>query len=90
MAIHIAAATSIGKAAIRGLFEDRIGFLVVTSDEFSNMRMGLMRIITGMDQRPKELQDAGAYKVCLFLQLSAYLITELLCKERDETGDIHL
>lgn len=40
--------------------------------------------------RIRELQEAGAYGVCLFFLLSAYLITELLCKERDETNSIHL
>lgn len=32
----------------------------------------------------------GSFGVCLFFLLSAYLITELLWKERDSTGSIHL
>lgn len=35
-------------------------------------------------------QQAGAFGVCLFFLLSAYLITELLWKERARTGSIHL
>ncbi len=49
--------------------------------------LGLDRIFP---ERMLELHEAGAYGVCLFFLLSAYLITELLCKERDKTGDIHL
>jgi peptidoglycan/LPS O-acetylase OafA/YrhL len=49
--------------------------------------LGLDRIFP---QRIHELQEAGSYGVCLFFLLSAYLITELLCKERDESNDIHL
>lgn len=49
--------------------------------------LGLDRIFPA---RIRELQEAGAYGVCLFFLLSAYLITELLCKERDETNSVHL
>jgi len=49
--------------------------------------LGLDRIFPA---RVRELQEAGAYGVCLFFLLSAYLITELLCKERDETNSVHL
>lgn len=49
--------------------------------------LGLDRIFPRQIQT---LQDAGSYGVCLFFLLSAYLITELLCKERDESHDIHL
>ena len=38
----------------------------------------------------RAVQEAGAFGVCLFFVLSAYLITELLWKERDKTGSIHL
>lgn len=41
-------------------------------------------------ERIREFQEAGAFGVCLFFLLSAYLITELLCKERDATNDVHL
>lgn len=36
------------------------------------------------------MQQAGAFGVCLFFLLSAYLITELLWKEQEKTGTIHL
>ncbi|MDW5267827.1 MULTISPECIES: acyltransferase [Acidobacteriaceae] len=49
--------------------------------------LGLDRIFPA---RIQELKEAGAYGVCLFFLLSAYLITELLCKERDETNSVHL
>jgi peptidoglycan/LPS O-acetylase OafA/YrhL len=49
--------------------------------------LGLDRIFPA---RIKELHEAGAYGVCLFFLLSAYLITELLCKELDETNSVHL
>jgi peptidoglycan/LPS O-acetylase OafA/YrhL len=49
--------------------------------------LGLERIFP---KQILELQEAGAYGVCLFFLLSAYLITELLCKERDESNDVHL
>ncbi len=38
----------------------------------------------------RPFQQAGGFGVCLFFLLSAYLITELLWKERDRTGSIHL
>ena len=37
-----------------------------------------------------EFRVAGAYGVCLFFLLSAYLITELLCRERNDTGSVNL
>lgn len=58
------------------VFQHHIKF-TLGLDRFSPMRFG-------------ELQEAGAYGVCLFFLLSAYLITELLCKERDETNSVHL
>lgn len=36
------------------------------------------------------LKDTGKFGVCLFFLLSAYLITELLCRERTLTGTIHV
>src|SRR4051794_7276414 len=33
---------------------------------------------------------AGAYGLCLFFFLSSYLITEILLREREETGSVHL
>lgn len=33
---------------------------------------------------------SGAFGMCIFFLLSAYLITELLIRERDATGSIHL
>ncbi len=36
------------------------------------------------------LQEAGAAGVCLFFMLSAFLITELLLREKDATGRIHI
>jgi len=36
------------------------------------------------------LIHAGSFGLCLFFLLSAYLITELLIKERERTGTIHL
>ncbi|MBW4027473.1 MAG: acyltransferase [Acidobacteria bacterium] len=36
------------------------------------------------------MHDAGALGVCLFFMLSSYLITELLFREREKTGNIHL
>ncbi|MEO6815251.1 MAG: acyltransferase [Edaphobacter sp.] len=51
------------------------------------LTLGLDRIFP---TRIRELQEAGAYGVCLFFLLSAYLITELLCKERDQTNSVHL
>jgi peptidoglycan/LPS O-acetylase OafA/YrhL len=36
------------------------------------------------------LKDAGNFGVCVFFFLSAYLITELLRRERDLTGTVHL
>jgi peptidoglycan/LPS O-acetylase OafA/YrhL len=35
-------------------------------------------------------KEMGALGVCLFFLLSSYLITELLFRERDATGDIHI
>lgn len=35
-------------------------------------------------------REAGAFGVCLFFMLSSYLITELLFRELDKTGDIHI
>jgi len=45
-------------------------------------------IVTNPWTRP--VQKAGVFGVCLFFLLSAYLITELLWKEKDRTGSIHL
>jgi peptidoglycan/LPS O-acetylase OafA/YrhL len=36
------------------------------------------------------LEEAGSSGVCLFFTLSAFLITELLLREREATGTIHL
>ncbi len=36
------------------------------------------------------VHDAGQFGVCLFFLLSAYLITDLLWRERERTGSIHL
>jgi peptidoglycan/LPS O-acetylase OafA/YrhL len=36
------------------------------------------------------IKGAGRFGVCLFFLLSAYLITELLCRERGSTGTIHV
>jgi peptidoglycan/LPS O-acetylase OafA/YrhL len=36
------------------------------------------------------IKEAGRFGVCLFFLLSAYLITELLCRERANTGTIHI
>jgi peptidoglycan/LPS O-acetylase OafA/YrhL len=36
------------------------------------------------------MMDAGSNAVCLFFLLSAFLITELLLREQDSTGSIHL
>lgn len=36
------------------------------------------------------LKEAGAFEVCLFFLLSAYLITELLERERQNVGRIHV
>jgi len=36
------------------------------------------------------MKGAGRFGVCLFFLLSAYLITELLCRERANTGTIHI
>ena len=36
------------------------------------------------------LKESGSFGVCLFFLLSAYLITELLQRERDRTGKINL
>ena len=36
------------------------------------------------------IKGAGRFGVCLFFLLSAYLITELLCRERANTGTIHV
>jgi len=38
----------------------------------------------------RPVQQAGGFGVCLFFLLSAYLITELLWKEKDRSGSIHL
>jgi peptidoglycan/LPS O-acetylase OafA/YrhL len=51
------------------------------------LTLGLDRIFPA---QVRALQEAGAYGVCLFFLLSAYLITELLCKERDATNSVHL
>ncbi len=37
-----------------------------------------------------DLRAAGQFGVCLFFMLSAYLITDLLWRERERTGDIHI
>jgi peptidoglycan/LPS O-acetylase OafA/YrhL len=37
-----------------------------------------------------ELAGMGAYGMCLFFLLSAYLITELLTREREKTGTVHI
>jgi peptidoglycan/LPS O-acetylase OafA/YrhL len=36
------------------------------------------------------IRDAGSYGVCIFFLLSAYLITELLLREKENAGDISL
>ncbi len=36
------------------------------------------------------LQETGSFGMCIFFLLSAYLITELLQRERQSTGDVHL
>ncbi len=36
------------------------------------------------------LQEGGAAGVCLFFTLSAFLITELLLRERESTGKVHI
>jgi peptidoglycan/LPS O-acetylase OafA/YrhL len=36
------------------------------------------------------VRESGAFGMCIFFLLSAYLITELLIRERTSTGDIHL
>lgn len=51
------------------------------------LTLGLDRIFP---KQMLEVRDAGGYGVCLFFLLSAYLITELLCRERDESNDVHL
>jgi len=33
---------------------------------------------------------AGGFGMCMFFLLSAYLITELLMKERSRTGSVHI
>jgi peptidoglycan/LPS O-acetylase OafA/YrhL len=38
----------------------------------------------------RPVEEIGAFGVCLFFLLSAYLISELLWKERAKTGSIHL
>jgi peptidoglycan/LPS O-acetylase OafA/YrhL len=38
----------------------------------------------------RAVKEMGAFGVCLFFLLSSYLITELLFRERDTTGDIHI
>ena len=36
------------------------------------------------------INDVGGFGMCLFFLLSAYLITELLLREKDRTGTIHI
>jgi len=36
------------------------------------------------------IRESGAFGMCIFFLLSAYLITELLIRERTSTGSIHL
>jgi len=52
--------------------------------------IGLTRAFVIHNRWLRPVQQAGGFGVCLFFLLSAYLITELLWKERDKTGSIHL
>ena len=37
-----------------------------------------------------DLREVGGFGMCLFFMLSAYLITDLLWREKERTGDIHI
>lgn len=52
--------------------------------------IGLTRGFIMHNRWLRPVGQAGGFGVCLFFLLSAYLITELLWKERDRTGSIHL
>jgi peptidoglycan/LPS O-acetylase OafA/YrhL len=52
--------------------------------------VGSMRKFLTTNRFAHPVFQAGGFGVCLFFLLSAYLITELLWKERDKSGSIHL
>ncbi len=47
-------------------------------------------VVNGPFRLEAALQEAGAGGVCVFFLLSAFLITELLLREREKTGTVHL
>ena len=69
-----------------------LAFLMVWfSHSLPTMAEGLAH---GINQRllwwVEAIREAGNFGVCVFFFLSAYLITELLRRERESTGTIHL
>ena len=53
----------------------------------ASQHSGLMARLALYEAR---IRDAGSFGVCLFFLLSAYLITELLLRERRCTGTVHI